>query len=83
MPRAQARAEIEDLSLWQPVCVSPELLDSGWKIEDRFKLSFWDALIVAAAGAADCSHLLSQNLQAGADYGGVRVINPFATGPRS
>lgn len=43
----------------------------------RFSLSFWDALIVAAAQAAGCSHLLTEDLSHGQDLDGVRVVSPF------
>jgi predicted nucleic acid-binding protein len=40
-------------------------------------LSYWDALIVAAAERAGCDRLLSEDLADGATYGSVRVENPF------
>lgn len=81
MPRERARAEIEDLALWKPVDLSFGLVASAWEVEGRFGLSFWDALIVSAAQAAECSFLLSEDLQSGADYDGVRVVNPFEVAP--
>ena len=47
-------------------------------IEERFHLSWRDALIVAAAQAAECPILLTEDLQHGQDFNGVRVVNPFA-----
>jgi len=67
--------------LWQPLEVSAELVTRAWQLEDRFELSFWDSLIVSAALVAGCSHLLSEDLQSGADYGGVQVVNPFEVRP--
>ena len=43
----------------------------------RFQLSYWDAAIIEASRAMGCSHVLSEDLSDGQDYGGVRVINPF------
>lgn len=43
-----------------------------------WRLSYWDALIVAAAQAAGCKRLLTEDLADGAAYGTVRVENPFA-----
>jgi predicted nucleic acid-binding protein len=40
-------------------------------------LSLWDALIVEAARAADCEVLLTEDLNADQDFGGVQVQNPF------
>jgi predicted nucleic acid-binding protein len=44
----------------------------------RFEFAIWDALIVEAARAAGCKRVLSEDLQAGQDFGGVTVENPFA-----
>ena len=41
------------------------------------QVSFWDALIVHAARAAGAAVLYSEDLQTGAELGGVRVVNPF------
>jgi predicted nucleic acid-binding protein len=41
------------------------------------KLSFWDALIVESASAAQCSVLYSEDLQHGRTFGNVTVRNPF------
>jgi predicted nucleic acid-binding protein len=40
-------------------------------------LSFYDALIVAAAADAGCRWLVSEDLQHGRRLGGVTVVNPF------
>ncbi len=45
------------------------------------KLQFWDALIVNAAADAGCTMLLSEDMQSGFEWRGVRVVNPFADQP--
>ena len=42
-----------------------------------FQLSYWDAAIIETARALGCTHVLSEDLSDGQDYGGVRVTNPF------
>jgi len=79
--REQARAEVRDLLAWQPVSADAALLERAWKIQDRYRLSFWDALIVAAARATSCRYLLTEDLQAGQNIDGVIVINPFRSDP--
>lgn len=76
-----ARDEVLDLLSWQPVTIDFVLLDIAWKVQDRHKLSFWDALIVAAANAASCKYLLTQDLQNGQRIEGVTVVSPFALDP--
>jgi predicted nucleic acid-binding protein len=73
----QARADVRDLLAWRPVSVGTQLLEAGWGVEDRFGLSCWDALIVAAARIAGCDYLLTEDLQHGADFDGLRVVDPF------
>ena len=43
----------------------------------RFQISSWDAAIIEAARAMSCTQVLSEDLNDGQDYGGVRVTNPF------
>jgi predicted nucleic acid-binding protein len=42
-----------------------------------FRISYFDAQIVAAARRLGCPLIYSEDLNDGQDYGGVRVINPF------
>ncbi|MCI0634890.1 MAG: PIN domain-containing protein [Actinobacteria bacterium] len=74
-----ARADVHDLSAWRPVVIDPDDLQVAWSVEDRFGLSFWDSLIVAAAHIAACDVLLTEDLQHEGDFDGVRVLDPFRT----
>jgi predicted nucleic acid-binding protein len=40
-------------------------------------IKFWDALIIAAASAANCFEVLTEDLNEGQIIAGVRVVNPF------
>lgn len=75
--KPRIRAEVEALLTWHPVEMNGELLRSAWGVQDRFRISFWDALIVAAARTASCRYLLSEDFQTGQDFDGVEVVNPF------
>ncbi|MCZ7638627.1 MAG: PIN domain-containing protein [Verrucomicrobia bacterium] len=44
----------------------------------RYQLSYWDAAILAAARAAGCREVLSEDLNPGQDYDGLTIVNPFA-----
>jgi predicted nucleic acid-binding protein len=48
-------------------------------LHGRYKLSFWDGLILAAAKAANASLVLSEDFSHGQVYDGVRAENPFVT----
>jgi predicted nucleic acid-binding protein len=81
--RDEARAEVKDLLAWQPVMVDAAILERGWKLQDRYQLSFWDALIVAAAKSIGCRYLLTEDLQTNQDLDGLLVISPFLSDPAS
>ena len=74
---ALARADVRDLTLWRPVPIDTVVLTVAWDLEDRFSLSWWDALVVSAARVAGCAHLLTEDLQNGQDFDGVVVVDPF------
>ena len=42
------------------------------------RLSFWDAMLWAAARRAGCSAIVSEDMQHGRRLGGVEFVNPFA-----
>jgi predicted nucleic acid-binding protein len=77
-----AEGEVRDLFAWDPVVVDAPVLEAAWRLRQRFSLSFWDALIVSAAKAAGCSHLLTEDLSHGQELDGVRVVSPFLVAPR-
>ena len=54
------------------------MLLAALRTKARYQLSYWDAAIIEAARAAGCRELYSEDLNAGQDYDGVRVVNPFA-----
>jgi len=59
------------------------VLEHAWKLQDRYRLSFGDSLIVAAAKAASCGFLLTEDFQDGEKLDGVEVLNPFLREPAS
>src|SRR6202162_4058199 len=81
--RDEAGAEVRDLLAWNPVVTDAALIEYGWKLQDRYRLSYWDALIVAAAKAASCRYLLTEDLQAGQQLDGIEVVSPFLRAPES
>jgi predicted nucleic acid-binding protein len=79
--RDEAREDVTSLVTWRPVALGLPAIDLAWRIEDRYGLSWWDALIVAAAHVGECDHLLSEDLQDGQDFDGVEVVSPFSRSP--
>ncbi len=83
MKPEDARRDVRALLAWRPLAVGAPELEGAWVVQDRFGLSWWDALIVSAAQAAACRILLTEDLQDGQELGGVRVVNPFAHEPQA
>jgi predicted nucleic acid-binding protein len=71
--------DVQHLLAWEPQRTDGELLIAAREVERRFRISWWDALIVAAAQLQGCSTLLTEDLQHGMVFGGVRVRDPFRT----
>jgi predicted nucleic acid-binding protein len=68
---------IEDYLSWEVVVNSPDSAVQALQLEARYKVSFWDALILHAAETAGAAVLYSEDLAAGQRYGSTRVINPL------
>ena len=83
MDRQSAREDVRSLLAWRPIPVGARVVEGAWRIQDRYKLSWWDALIVSAAQVSDCRYLLTEDLQETRNMGNVEVINPFRTPPES
>jgi predicted nucleic acid-binding protein len=66
---------LSDLEVVEP---DVALLQEAIEISILAQISFWDAMIVAAAVRANCSALYSEDLNSGQSIRGVRIVNPFA-----
>lgn len=78
---AEARILVEELSQWRPVDTSTGLLRAAWEWMDAAQLTYWDALILAAAQRSGARYLLSEDFQTGRTFGRVEVLNPFERAP--
>ena len=74
---SEAWDDVKLLFAWNPVSVDRAILEAAREIEQRHRLNWWDCQVVAAANLQECRILLSEDLQDGADYGGVTVRSPF------
>ena len=83
LERQEAREIVELLASWNPLAIDLPLIKRAWDLQDRYSLSWWDALIVAAAQASDCRVLLTEDLQHGQRFGTVRAVDPFASPERT
>ena len=65
---------------FRPLQLAPPsfaLVSDAISIQDRYRLSWYDSLIVSAAQQAGCHTLYSEDLQHGQLFGNVSVRDPF------
>jgi predicted nucleic acid-binding protein len=68
---------IEQLTAFPCQSLDSQLVQIAVEQSERFKISYWDAAILAAAEALGSDTVYSEDLSHGQKYGSVRVINPF------
>lgn len=73
----QATKLVESFLRFQPIAVTREIMLAAIAARRRFHISYWDAAILEAARSLGCDTVLSEDLNDGQDYAGVRVENPF------
>jgi predicted nucleic acid-binding protein len=78
-----ARSLVQTFTFWRPVDTNLALIERAWHWTDKAQLSYWDALVVAAAERSGCQWLLTEDLQTDRSYGPVTVVNPFRVLPDS
>ena len=73
----KAREIVSDLGTWTVTVL--EVLDilKASELSERYRMSFWDGLILAAARKKEAKTLWSEDFSHGQDYDGVEVRNPF------
>ncbi len=80
----RSRGEARDALLsWRDAApiveTSPETMLAAADLATDHQLGIWDAVILSAASRSGCRLLLSEDLQDGFTWGGVTVVNPFAS----
>jgi predicted nucleic acid-binding protein len=77
MPRRELRDATAALLDCPLIIVAPPQIMAAIQNEERFKISFWDALILAAAESGGAEVVYTEDLNDGQQYGTVLVRNPF------
>jgi predicted nucleic acid-binding protein len=77
MTSEDAWGRIQTYFAWGPQPVDQALLARAYEVEQRYRLSWWDSMVVAAAQLQDCEVLLTADLQDGVVFGSVTVRSPF------
>jgi predicted nucleic acid-binding protein len=77
MSALEAAAVLRDYSEWEVVVNNRESIFRAIDMESRYKISFWDALVLQAAERAGAQTVYSEDLSHGGKYAGMQVVNPF------
>lgn len=72
-----AKSVMQTFKVFEIVQTSPDLIERAIDCSVLNGISFWDALIVAAAAASGCAVVYSEDLNPGQTIEGVRIENPF------
>jgi len=75
----EAMAFIEVWKMFPFQAITLGMVEDALFLCDEFRISYWDAAIVAAARHLNCKTLYTEDLSDRQDYGGVIVLNPFLT----
>ncbi len=75
--RSEARAIIKNYLLWHIQVNKLETILLASEIEEKHLLSFWDAMIVAAAYQSGAKTILTEDLNHGQKIEGILIKNPF------
>jgi predicted nucleic acid-binding protein len=72
-----AKRRTQLFSRMHVIQVTPEDVISAINLVQLHNLSFWDSLILHAAGKAGCSVLLTEDMNHDQIIDGIRIENPF------
>ena len=73
----EAHRLVEDYLKWEIIVNDERSILGALELEGRYKLSFWDSLILQAAKISGVETVYSEDLNHGQLYDGVQVVNPF------
>ncbi len=73
-----ARQKIEFFAHMDIIPIEYNLILTAIDVHQLHAISFWDALIVQAALASQCSVLYTEDMQHGLRIRGLEIVNPFA-----
>lgn len=74
----QALSTLEPYLMFPMQPVTLEVFRDAASISQRYRVSYWDGAVLAAAAKMGCDTIYTEDLNAGQQYGSVRALNPFA-----
>lgn len=75
---SQDAAEIiSTLAAWKVHSPTADDVLEAIRLQARYPLSFWDAMVIISAKALGCAVVWSEDLNTGQSYDGVVIVNPL------
>ena len=77
LQRDQARVQITALARQRVVPMTPGITVAAMELVERYRLPWWDALLLETALSIGASTLYSEDFQHSQRFGELTVVNPF------
>lgn len=77
LPEEQVMKVLSRLGSYPILPVDESVFWSALEIRKRYRISYWDGAIIAAAVELGCDTVFSEDLNNGQIYAGVQVVDPF------
>jgi len=77
LPSDRAIEYVQTWLAFPTASITPSTVLRAFKIQQRFRVNYWDASVVASALELGCHTLYSEDLNHGQQYDQVKVVNPF------
>jgi predicted nucleic acid-binding protein len=75
--RAQVRRILNNYLAWDIAVNDGSVILQASEIEEAYSISFWDAMVVAAASMKNAAIILTEDLNEGQQLEGITIVNPF------
>jgi predicted nucleic acid-binding protein len=73
-----AREVVRDYAVWIESAITAATIARASEIGEIWQISFWDAMILAAAEQSGAERLLTEDLNAGQKIAGIEIVSPFS-----
>jgi predicted nucleic acid-binding protein len=77
LDKPTARRIVKSYFSWTIVINDPDIILQASEIEESYRISFWDALIVSAAYSRSAATIFTEDLNHGQYLEGILIRNPF------
>jgi predicted nucleic acid-binding protein len=79
MAQISAREVVTSYGAWVRQPTTPDTVARAIDLAALAQISFWDALIVAAAEQVQATQIFSEDLNGGQSIAGIQIVNPLKT----